>query len=407
MSRVKKGLSEEFKGQLYNVIVDEAILGFIAFEKESLECIYANRVAEGLMEIQTQAEDAILSLGSLFVRDERHGVKNFTEQIIEFEGLYQDVLIKKFNGAPFIANIGVKHLQFNNVDIIALMVQDVTVQKKLQRELVEKQAAIKSAYEELIVQNKQLKELDIAKNRFIALTTHELRTPLSAMIASSEVLKLGLFDSEDEMKEFIDMIYDQGHHLSALINDILDFAKIQAGKMDFFLGQKDAYSITKEIVDAQISVASSSAVELSIEPQAEEEAHLCYLDDVRFKQIVTNMVSNAIKYNKESGTVKVWLESDDEYTTVYVEDTGKGISEEGKLKVFDEFETLGIVATHHQGTGLGMPISRRLAEGMGGSIDFESKEGVGSKFWTKIPRKKTLDEDMYRLRPEEGGDLAA
>jgi len=407
MSRIKKDLSEKFESQLYNVIVDEAILGFMAFDRKSLDCIYANRVAENLMEIQTQPEDAPLSMSSLFVQDERHGIKNFTERIIEFEGLYQDVYIKKFNGSPFIANIGVKHLAFDEREVIALMLQDVTVQKKLQRELVEKQAAIKSAYEELLVQNKQLKELDIAKNRFIALTTHELRTPLSAMIASSEVLKMGLFDSEDEMKEFIDMIYDQGHHLAALINDILDFAKIQAGKMDFFIGKRDAYALTKDIVEAQESVASSSNVTIEILTESQKGEHHCYLDDVRFKQVVTNMVSNAIKYNKENGSVTVWLENQEDFTVVYVQDTGKGISDEGKLKVFNEFETLGKVATHHQGTGLGMPISKRLIEGMGGTIEFESEEGVGSKFWAKIPRRKILPEDMYRLRPEDGGDLAA
>ncbi|MEO0335106.1 MAG: HAMP domain-containing sensor histidine kinase [Pseudomonadota bacterium] len=405
MSKVKN-IEDSFRQQLNSVIVEEAILGFIAFEKESLECIYVNRVATSLLETGHSNEGEVLSLNQLFTVDERAGVKCFSSDIMEYEGLYSDLLVQKFNGQQFIANIGVKHLQFDGVEVIALMLQDVTIQKKLQRDLVEKQAAIKSAYEELLKQNKQLKELDIAKNRFIALTTHELRTPLSAMIASSEVLKMGLFDTEEEMKEFIDMIYEQGHHLSALINDILDFAKIQAGKMDFYLGKKDAQSIVTDIVEAQMGVASNSNVSMTMKSQ-ESEDFSCYLDEVRFKQVITNMVSNAIKYNVPNGTVEIWLEIKDGFVWTYVKDTGKGISEEGKQKVFDEFETLGKVATHHQGTGLGMPISKRLIEGMGGTIEFESEEGAGSCFWVRVPVEKILDEDMYRLRPEEGGDLAA
>ncbi|NQZ00176.1 MAG: HAMP domain-containing histidine kinase [Bdellovibrionales bacterium] len=405
MSKVKK-IEAAFKQELNNVIVEEAILGFIAFEKDSHDCIYVNKVGETLFELAHATQDETLNLEGLFTQDERAGVKCFQAEMTEFEGLYSDLLVNKYNGQQFIANIGVKHLKLEEVEVIALMIQDVTLQKKLQRDLVEKQAAIKSAYEELLMQNKQLKELDIAKNRFIALTTHELRTPLSAMIASSEVLKMGLFDTEDEMKEFIDMIYEQGHYLSALINDILDFAKIQAGKMDFYLGHKDAYSIVADIVESQMGVATNTNVSMSMRAQ-EGEDFKCYLDDVRFKQVITNMVSNAIKYNKANGTVEVWLEVKDGFVWTYVKDTGKGISEEGKAKVFDEFETLGKVATHHQGTGLGMPISKRLIEGMGGTIEFDSEEGVGTCFWVKVPVDQILEESMYRLRPEEGGDLAA
>jgi signal transduction histidine kinase len=406
VSKVKE-IEHSFRQELNSIIVEEAILGFVAFEKDSYECIYVNRVAKALLETEHSSLGEILSLEGLYTSDERAGVKCFSSDIVQHEGLYSDLLVQKFNAQQFIANIGVKHLQFDGVEVIALMLQDVTIQKKLQRDLVEKQAAIKSAYEELLMQNKQLKELDIAKNRFIALTTHELRTPLSAMIASSEVLRMGLFDTEEEMKEFIDMIYEQGHHLSALINDILDFAKIQAGKMDFYLGAKDAYAIVADIVEAQMGVATNSEVTMTMSENSSGSDFTCYLDDVRFKQVITNMVSNAVKYNKKNGTVNVWLEVKDGFVCTYVKDTGKGISEEGKAKVFDEFETLGKVATHHQGTGLGMPISKRLIEGMGGTIEFDSEEGVGSCFWVKVPVEKVLDDDLYRLRPEEGGDLAA
>ena len=399
-------MDADFKQQLNSVIVEEAILAFIAFERATQSCLYVNRICRSLLEIDPSADSESLLIHQLFTSDERAGVKCFNSEIIIHEGLYSDLLVQKFNGQQFIANLGVKHLQFQEMEVIVLMLQDVTLQKKLQRDLVEKQAAIKAAYEELLHQNKQLKELDVAKNRFIALTTHELRTPLSAMIASSEVLKMGLFDTEAEMKDFIDMIYEQGHHLSALINDILDFAKIQAGKMDFYISQKDAYGLVAEIVDSQMNIASHSEVQMIMKPKDQDHFH-CYLDDVRFKQVVTNMISNAIKYNKKNGFVEVWLELKGGHVWTFVRDTGKGIAEEERAKVFDEFETLGKVATHHQGTGLGMPISKRLIEAMGGTIDFESTKGEGSCFWVKVPVDKVLEESVYRLRPDEGGDLAA
>lgn len=391
--------------KLYSIIADEAILAFLAFDKKYEKCIYANRLASELFEIPNSESEKSLELSTLYVSDGQKQIRNFSKELLLHEGLYQDILINKSTGQKFIANIGFREVKYENYDLILLMIQDITIQKKLQREITAKQIEIKSAYEVLLTQNKQLKELDLAKNRFIALTTHELRTPLSAMIASAEVLKLNLYDTKEEEKEFIDIIYDQGLHLSALVNDILDFAKIQAGKMDYYIAKQSPVELVSDIVESLEPMAEADKIKLQLNKDSSDP--LCYFDSVRLKQVITNIVNNAIKYNRPEGWVKIWLEHDSKNLTLFIEDSGKGISDDQQEKVFDEFETLGKVALHHQGTGLGMPISKRLMEGMGGSISLESKEGVGSKFWIHIPKEKVLDEEHYRDRVDDMGDLAA
>ncbi|MCB0408304.1 MAG: HAMP domain-containing histidine kinase, partial [Bdellovibrionales bacterium] len=376
--------------KLYNVIADEAILAFLAFEKKSGKCLYLNKLARELFQLSLENPEENIQISNLFVNDQHDSIRSFNSELLEHEGLYQDVLIHKHSGHKFIGNIGVKEICYENYEIQLLMIQDITIQKKLQREITAKQVEIKSAYEELLKQNRQLKELDLAKNRFIALTTHELRTPLSAMIASAELLKLGLYDTDEERNEFITMIYDQGLHLSALVNDILDFAKIQAGKMDYYIQQGSPQKIIEEIIEGLEPMAEKDKIQLQL--TTSQDLMSCYFDDVRLKQVVTNIITNAIKYNKSQGWVKIWLEKSEKEVTLYVEDSGKGIPEDQVSKVFDEFETLGKVSLHHQGTGLGMPISKRLIEGMGGSIHLKSEVGTGTKFWITIPIEKVLKE---------------
>ncbi|NJM09813.1 MAG: HAMP domain-containing histidine kinase [Bdellovibrionaceae bacterium] len=321
------------------------------------------------------------------------------------DGLYHDIVINSDHGRPFIGNLGVRLLEVDGHSAHLLMMQDVTLQKKLQREIINKQSEIKGAFEELLKQNRQLRELDLAKDRFIALTTHELRTPLSAMVSSAEILKMGLYDSPEQMREFIDMIHDQGLHLQDLVNDILDFAKIQAGKMDFYIEEQDPLPLVKSILRNFEGMAETYKVTLQID--APPVPQLCYFDDLRLRQILSNIVNNAIKYNRPGGTVRVSFEGFGDHVRILVKDTGKGIPEEQYDKVFNEFETVGQVAEHHKGTGLGMPISRKLADGMGGKLMLESTVGVGSTFWVEIPNRKVLDPTLYRPRLEQVGDRAS
>jgi signal transduction histidine kinase len=398
--------------RFYEIIANEAIMGIMAFDPGSRRCVYINRLAREILEMGFGFGDRLidenidLHVSELMPAEGRPGIgRAFSEEMLKIEGLQQDILMKKKSGLLLIANIGVKHIRVNDgTDRILVMFQDITIQKKLQREVQAKQDEIHKAFTELLEQNKQLKELDQAKDKFIALTTHELRTPLSAIVATAEVLQLGLHESEEQKAEFINTVHEQALALMELVNDILDLAKIRAGKMDYFVERIEMYPLVVKLAGNFDHMATQMKVGLKVE--APSEPLMAYVDTLRLKEVINNVLSNAIKYNREGGSVIVLFEEREGIVRLTVRDTGVGIAADKLKHVFNEFETVGHVNRHHKGTGLGMPISKRLVQGMGGDITLESEEGVGSSFFIDIPTAKVLDEEMYRSRPDAWGDLA-
>ena len=384
---------------LFEAVVQGAMFGIAVFDETNGDCLFINGVATSLLGAETP------KITDLIPPTERPQFKNFGRELLANDGLYHDIIVNTATGGYFIGNLGVRTLQVDGTRAHLLILQDVTLQKKLQRDILAKQAEIKATYEELLKQNRQLKDLDVAKDRFIALTTHELRTPLAAMVSSAEILKMGLYDTPEQMNEFVLMIHEQGLHLQELVNDILDFAKIQAGKMDFYLEQHSPVKLAESLLNNFESMAAEYKVTLNFETPAIDP--LCYYDELRLKQIVSNIINNAIKYNRPGGSVRVYFKDTGANIRILIQDTGNGIAADQFGKVFNEFETIGNVAQHHKGTGLGMPISRKLCEGMGGRLELESTVGVGSTFWVEIPKEKILDAGLYRARIEQGGDLAS
>lgn len=387
-----------FLAHLYEAVADGAMFGIVVLGKTNGECLYINAMGISMLGTKTP------TFNTMIPPSEKPPFKSFSQDLLLNDGLYHDILVNTDHGNTFVGNLGVRLLEVDGQCAHLLMMQDVTLQKKLQREITAKQAEIKATFEEVMKQNRQLKDLDIAKDRFIALTTHELRTPLSAMVASAEILKLGLYDTPEQMREFIDMIHEQGLHLQDLVNDILDFAKIQAGKMDFYLQEEDPVALAESILKSFESMAETS--QITVHFDAPERPLTCYYDELRLRQVLSNMINNAIKYNKPGGSVHVKFEASNEKIKIMVVDTGQGIPQDEAHRVFNEFETIGKVAQHHKGTGLGMPISRKLTNGMGGTLDFTSEFGKGSTFWVELPTTKILEAELYRPRPEKG-NLAA
>lgn len=394
--------------ELFKGLVENATVGMIAFEEVASGhiAVFSNNRA---LEILERKDGAGWACHDLFPPSGRGNISPFGPEFTGREGLHPEVLMKKASGSSFVASAAIRKIHDNGKTLLLLSLQDITVEWKLARDLTAKQEEIARAYTELLEQNNQLKTLDQAKDKFIALTTHELRTPLSAILATADFLENKLYDTDEQRDEFIRTISEQGRHLMELVNDVLDFAKIRAGKMDFYVEEIELNGLLKKVVSNFQHMADQSGVSLTLESTVKSDK--AWADLMRLKEIINNVISNAIKYNREKGKVVIRVtectDMSRRFIRIVVTDTGVGIPADKLEGVFNEFETVGHVSKHHKGTGLGMPISRRLVESMGGRLTVKSEYGVGSEFYIDIPADKVLSEDMYRARPGMDSDLVA
>ena len=394
--------------EISEIVAQEAILAILAFESETGSCIFANHLAKEWLELGMKGgESSSLLLTDLLYTGEplaTRSARPLSKEMLESEGLFQDVVLQKQSGQRMIANVGVRRIEgADGTTRVLLMFQDITIQKKLQREIQAKQEEIHRAHSELVEQNRQLQELDEAKDKFIALTTHELRTPLSALVATADLLRRKLYSDDSQRDQLVETIAEQGDHLMNLVNDILDFAKVRAGKMEFFVEPVSLETLLKKVHRSFTSLAQQSGVQLKF---AGVDARTIYVDALRFREVLANVINNAIKYNRTGGWVDVAVINEDARVLVRIQDSGIGIPKEKMHHVFNEFETVGRLSGHHRGTGLGMPISKRYMNAMGGQMTVESEEGVGTTFIIEVPTERVLDEKMYGTRGDWQKDFA-
>jgi signal transduction histidine kinase len=234
-----------------------------------------------------------------------------------------------------------------------------------------------------------------AKSDFLANMSHELRTPLNAIIGFSEVLEDGLYgDLNARQKTYAHNIYNAGKHLLSLINDILDLSKVEAGKMEFEQSRFPIHAVMDSSVVMVKEKAVKQGIALSIEVEPEADIHI-EADERKIKQILFNLLSNAVKFTPEGGrvTARARLTTDEKggeaqrMLEVCIEDTGIGIKEEDMPKLFGEFSQLhqSTLTKRHEGTGLGLALSKRFVELHHGCIWVESEYGKGSRFYFNLP----------------------
>jgi PAS domain S-box-containing protein len=222
-----------------------------------------------------------------------------------------------------------------------------------------------------------------AKSRFLAGVSHELRTPLNGIIGFSEMMydaKLGPVSADH--KDVLSDILTSARHLLQLINDILDLSKVEAGKMEFHPESTRIDTLVYEVRDVVRPLAEKKGLQLTIAIQDEFTA---VVDQARFKQVLYNYLSNAVKFTPENGRVEVRVRREEESFRVEVEDTGVGISPEEIAKLFQEFQQLPNSRKAEQGTGLGLALTRHIVEAQGGSVSVRSVMGSGSVFAAVFP----------------------
>lgn len=254
--------------------------------------------------------------------------------------------------------------------------------KEMNDELEER---VEARTKDLRLAIKALKKADEVKSQFLANMSHELRTPLNAIICSSEVLADKIFGFLNEKQDkYIQNILNSGKHLLQVINDILDISKIEAGKMTLALGT----FLIADIVTNSLTIVKSLAYRKNIEVQTRivPENFTVKADAKKIMQIFYNLLSNSIKFTPDNGKVEVEVYKRAEFMQVIVKDNGIGIKVEDQDRVFCEFEQVdSSYEKFHEGTGLGLPLTKKLVEMHGGEIYLKSKDGQGTEVIFTIP----------------------
>jgi PAS domain S-box-containing protein len=249
-------------------------------------------------------------------------------------------------------------------------VRDVTAERHSQQQLQRAREAAEAASQ--------------AKSQFLASMSHELRTPLTAVIGLSDLLLLERDPLVDRQREYLDGIASSGRHLLALVNDVLDLAKIEAGKTDLKLESIPIHDAIEEGLTTISPLANTRGVIL--EPATIVAVPNVRADRVRLRQILYNLISNAVKFTDRGGRVRIRARRDDDRVSIAVMDTGIGIATRDLSRLYRSFEQLTLPSGDRPGgTGLGLALTKRLVEMHGGTIDVESELGVGTTFTVRIP----------------------
>ena len=283
-----------------------------------------------------------------------------------------------------------------NVTRVAVVSRDVTERKQVEEEIRELNAGLERRVAErtaeLAVAKEQAEAADRVKSAFLATMSHELRTPLNSIIGFTGIILQELAGPlNPEQKKQLEMVRKSARHLLALINDVLDISKIEAGQLEVTQAPFDLRASIEKVIDIVHPLAEKKALELhtAIPP----EITTLISDERRMEQILLNLLNNAIKFTDEGAVTLSVLHSQtpDPTVIIRIEDTGMGIMPEALSTLFQPFRQLDSgLSRNHEGTGLGLAICRRLLELMGGSITAESTWGKGSTFIVRLPLKEEV-----------------
>jgi two-component system sensor histidine kinase ChiS len=262
------------------------------------------------------------------------------------------------------------------------------VEENFLRTVQESQQEILAMNDALAQAISQLQELDRMKDAFLSMVTHELRTPLTVISGITEMLENGIYgELTTEQAEHIHQIATQATRLRQLVNDLLDLSKMEAGMMRLRREALDPRSIVEAVIEQLTTVAEQSGVALI--NRVQHDLPDVYCDGRRIEQVLTNLITNALKFTSSGGEVIITAETQSDRVSFCVADTGQGIPPDALTRIFDKFfQVQSSTETRTKGTGLGLAIVSHIVELHGGEVDIESTPGKGSRFYFSLPTEE-------------------
>lgn len=283
------------------------------------------------------------------------------------------------DGSRLWANVIITALRRPNGELVgfAKVTRDLTERKE--SELKERVAMVRAA---------EAEAANRTKSEFLAAMSHELRTPLNAIGGYAELLRMGVRGQmNQQQEEDLDRIIVAQRHLLGIINDLLNFSRIEAGKLTYDIVPVDVGAVISAIVEMVKPLAAAKNIKLKIDECTDES--VAFGDKAKVEQIVINLASNAVNYTEPGGWVSVGCRIDGDRVCAHVTDNGIGIASDKLETIFEPFVQVGrTLSTGHHGTGLGLAISRDLARAMNGELTVESSPGKGSSFSLYLPRTR-------------------
>src|SRR5438105_744951 len=291
---------------------------------------------------------------------------------------------QKKNGTVIDVEITARPISFNGKKARLVLINDIT--KRLRDERALEQA------------KNEADRANQAKSEFLSRMSHELRTPLNAILGFGQLLERQ--NPTPRQRNRIQHVINAGRHLLGLINEVLDISRIEAGRIQLSIEPVCVSEVIEETLDLIRPLANERHIKLTADVEFDASVHVL-ADRQRFKQVLINLLTNGVKYTPMAGSVAVSCAANgSEKLQIRVSDTGPGISPDKLERLFTPFDRLGAEQSGIEGTGLGLALSQRLMQAMGGSIGVENAPSAGSVFWVELPRTNSPLEQIRLPKPK-------